>query len=718
MLRDRLLLLLLIAAIIIRVGYLWYYSTLPQWDQLTVDNYYHHHWAQDIAGGDIFGDTTYFRAPFYVYCLGLLYAIFGDGLWVGRLFGVAVGAVSVLLTFLIGRRIFGRNAGLIAAALHAIYPIAIYFDGELLLDSLFTLLLEASLYSFLTWWDDRTLKKALVAGLFVGLATITRPTMLVLVPFGILAMLIGTGAGLSDRIKQTAAFAVGMIICILPITVRNIAVADDAVLIASQGGINLYIGNNPSADGFSAILPEPLGANWRLRDIAFTAEQEMGRPLKPGDISGYWNSRATDWIAADPIAAAKLYLRKLYYSFGNREISNNRDLSRFFGLVPYFKYHPLSFALIFGFGLVGAVLYSSNVRIRMIVITILLFTATNALFFVNSRFRLPLVPLFLVLAAVACVKLVRMLWQEPLKAALPASLLVAAALFSYFPLVSYPQGANVQGYISEALYHHVEGDYEQSIRLLYEAERRDPSYPEIHLNLGAAFFRRGQTDSARFHFLRETELHPKRAKAYVNLASFALVSGNIQDARRTLAQAIDLQPYDVTANLLALRIAAADTSLETEDVRQTVETAIHRSDSDLQVIQEAARLLQSKGELLASEPLLRATLTMEPPPIETDDAAFDRVFPHSSVEWNRRLAQSHHLLGYLFGVSARYDSAIYHSQKAIELDSTFADAYVNLISGYLSQGNSQAAADVLSTAVARFPRHDRLQRLASMLQQR
>ena len=132
-------------ALLVRMVYLYIYQGLPDWQQLTVDNFYHHHWALSIAGGNVFGDTTYFRAPFYVYCLSALYAVFGASLWVGRLFGLAVGLASVALTYLLGRRVFGQKVGLGAAAVHAVYPWILYFESELLLDSLFTLLLQLTL---------------------------------------------------------------------------------------------------------------------------------------------------------------------------------------------------------------------------------------------------------------------------------------------------------------------------------------------------------------------------------------------------------------------------------------------------------------------------------------------------------------------------------------------------------------------------------------------
>ena len=104
-------LLVVLLAMIIRGVYLFAYQGLPAWDQLTVDNYYHHNWAQSIANGNIIGDTTYFRAPLYVFCLGLLYSLFGASLWVARIFGVVVGVFSVVMTYRIGTKVFHHKAG-------------------------------------------------------------------------------------------------------------------------------------------------------------------------------------------------------------------------------------------------------------------------------------------------------------------------------------------------------------------------------------------------------------------------------------------------------------------------------------------------------------------------------------------------------------------------------------------------------------------------------
>src|SRR5574341_2463795 len=106
---------IILCAILIRVTYLLIYASMPDWLLLTVDNYYHVNWAEDIASGNIFGDTTYFRAPFYVYCLAFLFSIFGISLWAARLFGLLLGVASICLTFRIASRLFSQRAAVIAS---------------------------------------------------------------------------------------------------------------------------------------------------------------------------------------------------------------------------------------------------------------------------------------------------------------------------------------------------------------------------------------------------------------------------------------------------------------------------------------------------------------------------------------------------------------------------------------------------------------------------
>ncbi|MCM2271788.1 MAG: glycosyltransferase family 39 protein [candidate division Zixibacteria bacterium] len=715
--RDFSLIAVVAFALAVRLGYLLYYSSLPEWGQLTVDNYYHLHWAQRIADGDLIGGTTYFRAPLYVWCLSLVITLLGDSLWILRLFGLIVGISSVAMTCLIARRLFDKKAAVIAGVIHALFPMAIYFDGELLLDPLFTLLIQIAVYRFLIWQDTQTGRNALLCGVILGLASITRPTALLFVPAAIGLILQGTGIW-NSRIRHAALFALGAFLLIVPVTLRNIVVAGDPVLIASQGGINMYIGNNPHADGISAVLPQPFGHNWQMADVAYVAEIKEGRELRPGEVSDYWSRQAIKWMTDHPVDALALYLRKLYFSISNREISNNRDIDAFFGQVSLLRYNPLTFGVILALGAAGFLIsLRTNPRAALLGWSILLFILANSTFFVNSRFRLPEIPLLIILSAGAIRWFITERGYGARTGHFAIALAVVMALLSYVPVLRFPQGANVAGLAARANFLYGQGDYRNSIAVGRQVLALDSTFPDANLTVGASYFRLGVGDSARHFFEREKALHPGRPKAYVNLASYYLINQDQARAFEQLNRALLLRPYDQMANTLLLRLVSADSGAAAQDVSATIDGALERTDSNLTLILDAAKVATERRMISKAESLLVTALEIAPPPVESDDAAFEPTYPFTPDRSNRLRAEAHFLLGYQYGVSGRFAESIVHSRAAVHREPDRAEAYVNLISGFVSMGNLRSADSVLQCALQKFPTDPQLRQIAERLHQ-
>jgi len=134
----------------------------PQMDAL-----YHHQWALAIAAGREFIADAFFRAPLYPYFLGLLYKLFGVNLMVVRTIQALIGSAGCGLVYLLARRLLekpqaashkpqaSQKSGLhpsslllhtseaaarISGFVLATYPLAIWYDGELLLEGLLTFL--------------------------------------------------------------------------------------------------------------------------------------------------------------------------------------------------------------------------------------------------------------------------------------------------------------------------------------------------------------------------------------------------------------------------------------------------------------------------------------------------------------------------------------------------------------------------------------------------
>ncbi|MEO0102589.1 MAG: glycosyltransferase family 39 protein, partial [candidate division WOR-3 bacterium] len=136
-----------------------------------MDPLYHHQMAISILKGGWLAETSFFRAPLYPYFLALIYKIFGINLFIPRIIQILIGSGSCLLVYLIGKKIFSQKVGTIAGLAASLYPLLIYFDGELLLTNLLIFLILFGFFLFLK-------EKIFLSGLFFGLTAITRPNIL------------------------------------------------------------------------------------------------------------------------------------------------------------------------------------------------------------------------------------------------------------------------------------------------------------------------------------------------------------------------------------------------------------------------------------------------------------------------------------------------------------------------------------------------------------
>jgi 4-amino-4-deoxy-L-arabinose transferase-like glycosyltransferase len=197
----------------------------PANDSLDYDRY-----ARSIAAGDgypqsgtlLFGGPTALRPPGYPVLLGALYALSGDSVTLGRLAGAALGALAVLLLYLISRTIWGRRTALFAAALAAVFPPLVLLSEELLSESLFIALeLAAVLAVFRFRRSGGLLRWAVAAGALCGIASLTRNVGLVLV----LPIAIGLWTGRprlrADALAAPATTLLTALLVLAPWTIRN-----------------------------------------------------------------------------------------------------------------------------------------------------------------------------------------------------------------------------------------------------------------------------------------------------------------------------------------------------------------------------------------------------------------------------------------------------------------------------------------------------------------
>jgi 4-amino-4-deoxy-L-arabinose transferase-like glycosyltransferase len=155
------------------------------------DSAQYDYFGRSIAGGYgyppsgylIQGGPSAIRGPVYPYFLGALYAMSGDSFTAGRIAGAALGALAVLLLYLLTRRIWGRRVGLTAAAMAAVFPPLVLLNKELLSEPLFIVFELAALLCVLNFRRaGGAVEWAVGAGLLCGLAALTKDVGIVLVP--------------------------------------------------------------------------------------------------------------------------------------------------------------------------------------------------------------------------------------------------------------------------------------------------------------------------------------------------------------------------------------------------------------------------------------------------------------------------------------------------------------------------------------------------------
>ena len=169
------------------------------------------YWARALLSGDYApppGRNSPFlegyplpNPPGYSWFLAGVYACSGGSYAAARGVQFALGLLTVILLFFLGRRLGGNAAGLCAAALAAVYGSFVYYEGELNQPPLVNALLAGLVLLGLWWRDRRSFWAVGLAGIVSGLLILTRPETLLLMPVvgGWLALSLPRGRGMLAR---------------------------------------------------------------------------------------------------------------------------------------------------------------------------------------------------------------------------------------------------------------------------------------------------------------------------------------------------------------------------------------------------------------------------------------------------------------------------------------------------------------------------------------
>jgi 4-amino-4-deoxy-L-arabinose transferase-like glycosyltransferase len=170
--------------------------------------------------------------PLYPLGLAAIARLGGRSVDAQRILGVCAGTGTVLVVALIGTRLAGRRAGLVAAGLCAVYPAFIAADGALMSETLFGFIVACALLQTLRLLNRRTIAGTVVLGLLIGAAGLTRGEGLLLLPILGLILLFRAPP---PRLLPAAALIAATMIVVAPWVARNVHVFGMPVFTTNEG---------------------------------------------------------------------------------------------------------------------------------------------------------------------------------------------------------------------------------------------------------------------------------------------------------------------------------------------------------------------------------------------------------------------------------------------------------------------------------------------------
>ena len=547
----------------------------PFFAQLIMDSQEYDRWAMEILSGNWLGSQVFFQAPLYPYWLALIFTLFGhslDAVYLIQILGALVGYYAL---YRAGEKIGGEKVGLAATFLAAFYGVFIFYDVQILKESLAVTLVCWLLWVLLEARQKESAILWLTAGWLSGLLCLLRENMLIVVLF-LLPLAYRKGGKLLLTLKKSSLLLLGVIMVLLPVAWRNWIVGDVFLPTTFQGGVNFYIGNNPHATGtYQPIVPGKEIPYYERTEPIRVAEQEMGRHLSPAEVSNFWLKKALAWAKANPLDFVRLQFKKFLMFWSWYEWPDAVDYYYVKKNSLILKLPLFEFGGIFLLALIGLWLWRKRLK-KLLVVGLFLcaWMVSTIIFFLFSRYRLPALPALILLAALALASLGEAWEKRNWKKALFLTGLVFLSLFAprslgYQPrmdLVHYNLGLVFErlGQLDKAASHYQQAiasnsnDFLSMINLgnilarrnnwsaaldwYQKAAATEPRAEGAQVNLGRAYILLGNLEKAESHLRKALKINPQNIEALQNLTVLLAKKGLFQEALKTNQRVIQLAP--------------------------------------------------------------------------------------------------------------------------------------------------------------------------------
>ncbi len=251
--------------------------------------------------------------PFYPLVVAGFFTVFGaysKAAAVGLLLFQSVCAgVSAVCLAILGNRLLGRTAGLIAGFLWAFYPTSLFYSAiHIWYSELAVMLVLLAITIAVTGKHPPTIRRVAFFGGLSGLIVLVDSTMGLYLPLLLLWMLFAWEVKLSRLVVLVIVWGVTAGVVVSPWMIRNSLVLESPRVVKSNLGEALFTGNNPFSSGENDRT--------EIKQAFAALDQEELKYYKSQSelvYNGYLRNKALEWIRAHPLRFFHLTAQRISY---------------------------------------------------------------------------------------------------------------------------------------------------------------------------------------------------------------------------------------------------------------------------------------------------------------------------------------------------------------------------------------------------------------------
>ncbi len=337
------------------------------------------------------GRPSAYWPPGYPFFMAAVYALFGVNIVALRVVQCLIGAGTVALVHRIATRVLDRDGARLAALATALYPLFIYSAGADMPVTLQIVLIAGGVLLTLVAVERSSARAALGAGLLGAWATLVAASALPAFLLFALWMVWdreGTARrGRSRSIRLALACLLPIVVIVGAWGVRNQRVFGHPVLVSTNGGYNLWLGNHPGVKASTGNRAQVPGTD-EVPGMDAEAARIWSLPGNEATRDSAFTRRALEHIAADVPRFLRLSLSKSMelWALYPRPMTEDRPRLGIEKLASLFSY-----GLLLPFALVWLFVSLPRSRVALLVLLLfLVYSMVHAVILSKVRFRLPL----------------------------------------------------------------------------------------------------------------------------------------------------------------------------------------------------------------------------------------------------------------------------------------------------------------------------------------